>query len=580
MMKFSSVVIACLALCMAFVAVSAEVNVDNVAESPMFSSALAEINAQISEHMRMTDSLGEGEGMADKTLPVPPVPTGSAYQPSDERFRATSQEVVAALNSLDMKASHGEGAKAPTPAENPRAAVAAFASIALETIHRGHSALGFLKSHHVAIQKQVNVDLLNYKSWVRTQEDAARTRIKHEVDRVALLTDEVAHLEHVYQDAIAKERSYQVQSNQLITERQLQRTPPMMPVVSSSALTDKQYEEALKKLADYREKALQVIKQTSAGIRHRRMLISQGSEWITHSEAVLKQWMEKQNGIIAQHDANGKKAIADSEKRILAVEKIITQANKFHKDYLHALEKLDLQARVKHLQDVKSKPEYDPKKAEDEYAATRLKSWIKGIDAEIAGVEKKIKTIPGTTKTVPPPAFWGVLSQFPHVAAPIPHIAAPVGGVYGQGYYYHAAYHNNAAPIAVPHPSVASYVPTTPEDVSPIDDVAALYSTRYDAHPQGHFSPLAYANGGNGDAVGEGEVKQIEQDAKGAAEGGESSKAESSFIEEDKAAQEMRFRSNDVVRDSARVVEHHKKVPNPPDMPDLPGPPRADEINM
>ena len=55
-------------------------------------------------------------------------------------------------------------------------------------------------------------------------------------------------MQHVHADAVAKETQYQTQINQLSSERQLQRTPPLIPAVASAAMTDKQFTEAMQRL--------------------------------------------------------------------------------------------------------------------------------------------------------------------------------------------------------------------------------------------------------------------------------------------------------------------------------------------
>jgi len=97
---------------------------------------------------------------------------------------------------------------------------------------------------------------------------------------------------------MAKERSYQVQANMIISERQLQRTPPVMPVEVATALSDSQFQESIQRLSRWRKAAQQVMQQAATQIAQRKKAIEQGTTWVQHSKKTLSDWVALQNDLI------------------------------------------------------------------------------------------------------------------------------------------------------------------------------------------------------------------------------------------------------------------------------------------
>jgi hypothetical protein len=168
------------------------------------------------------------------------------------------------------------------------------------------------------------------------------------------------------------------------------------------------------------------------------------------------------------------------------VEKIAEQAKKYHTDYLNAVQRLDLEARIRDLEANKKKQE--AVKATDAYDEARIKSFAAALGLEIDNLKKRLATIPGDGKVKAPPALWGVLSQYHGFAMPVPHIFAPMpvaageGGkgdlVYDAAWLYHSAYRAPQAPAPVKLVVPSQAESDGPVDISPLDDSDLLYATR------------------------------------------------------------------------------------------------------
>lgn len=250
---------------------------------------------------------------------------------------AEHEELVRkSLNSLDLTSRFVEEDitnKTVQTKEN----LVAYAAIAYETVARAVTAEAYLKNQAVLLDDHLKTESYNLKTWIKNQYDAAKDRIKAEGRRIALLTDEVAELQHVYQDALAKEKSYQTQINQLSSERQLQRTPPLIPAVASAAMTDDQFTEAMQRLLSFDRAAVDVIRETSRAIAEKQRLISQGSAWIKNAEIVLQRWLATQNEIARKREQDGKKLVDTTKRRLRTVHNILEDATKFHAEYVHAI---------------------------------------------------------------------------------------------------------------------------------------------------------------------------------------------------------------------------------------------------
>lgn len=326
------------------------------------------------------------------------------------RFKAQATEVVKALNALDLRTM--TNASDPLPrAEYPRAVVAAYGTLAAETVQRANYALAMLRTQKEGLESFLKVQRHDMMLWVAQQKKVAQAQIGQQIQAIGRLEDEISHLQRVYQDAVGKERSYDVQKSMLIAERQLQHTPPVMPVEVAVALTDAQYKEALAKLNQYIAAAREVITQTHAHIQSRKKMAEQLNDWVKKSNTTLTEWLKLQGGLIGRRVGETTQALNVNAERIKAVMKMSTDATASFKEYSNAVQRLDIKGRIAELNAAKKKwTETKPKTPYDE---ATIKSYVVALDLEIKAFEKRLTASPGDDKVTPPPQVWGVLAGFP-----------------------------------------------------------------------------------------------------------------------------------------------------------------------
>lgn len=384
-------------------------NVKRAQEHPSLVQLQEHVNQQIEDIMEM--HLGSNKK-----------PNGKKESKKDK-----AEKNVKLDNSLDLKsmgASYVEGKEA----KQPRHVVIAFLSIAWEAMQRGRAAIQQLKLQLQHEEYNLKVEDHNLKAWVKSQKALSAHKIKVEQERIGRMMDEVSHLQHITADAVAKRVAYEKQSSFLVAEHQLQSTPPIMPAVAAAALSTEQYRAALEKLAAYREKAIQIIDQTRKGIESRNHLISMGNEWVNRSTTALKLWEAKQNKIVNQRLGMRRNHIAAVKKRQEDVKLIEKNAQLRHSQYKQTLQRMDLKAQIKALEDQEKM--YRKVKTVNAYDTGKMRAFLESIKLEKGELSNQLKTHPGKTKVMPPPAAWGVLAGFHppglHPMTPYPELHLPV----------------------------------------------------------------------------------------------------------------------------------------------------------
>jgi len=348
------------------------------------------------------------------------------YKPKEDA-KTKAKANVLLDNSLDLK-SMGAEYKEGKATKQPRHVVIAFLSIAWEAMERGRAATIHLQTQLQHEEYHLKVEEHNLRAWVANQKSAAEHKIRLEKERIGRTMDEVNHLQHIYQDAVAKETAYQKQSNFLIAEHQLQSTPPLMPAVAAAALSDTQYHDALNKLDTYRTKALAIMKQSQKGIQSRNHLISLGNDWVNRSETALRLWETNQNKIVTKRLADRAAHIAAVKRRIENVQVIVNDATEKHKAYLASLKKMDLEAQIAALK--QQAAVYKNVTTINAYDTGKIRAFRQSIDLELNTLKKELKANKANETVTPPPAAWGVLAGFHppglHPATPYPALHLPV----------------------------------------------------------------------------------------------------------------------------------------------------------
>lgn len=384
-------------------------------------AAMDSVDSQVESALRKMDpeSAGAPFGLGLGAAPQKPAP--QSLDPvqrvvSDSvlpRFRAVAAnaETAQALNSLDLKLSNSSS-DGPGPKEaHPRNVVAAFGSIAAETVQRANFALVMLKNQKASLESAIATETKELYAWLEQQKAVAKDQIRVQQDRLSRLQDEVSHLQNVHQDAIAKERSYQVQANMLISERQLQRTPPVMPVEMAASLPEAQFQEAVGKLAQWRKAALQVIADAKKEITIRQSAIDQITTWVAQSEKALKDWTALQSSLIERHLTELKEELGKNKARSDAIVKISEEATAAFKAYSNVIARIDIKNQLTRLNELLK--HYQGLASQNPYEDAHIKSTAAATKVEIGNLEKKLKDVPGDEKSSSPPASWGVLNGFP-----------------------------------------------------------------------------------------------------------------------------------------------------------------------
>lgn len=330
--------------------------------------------------------------------------------------------------------------------EQPRHVVAAFLQISWEAIQRGKFALAQLGHIYKVGTDTLKANDHNLKAWISNHFSLAQNRIRTEEERVGKLTDEVNHLQHVYQDAVAKEKSYQEQAAHLVSEHQLQSTPPLVPAVAAAAIPESQYQQVIGKLEQFRQSALTIMQETALAISTRQHLIEQGSQWIKKSKAALQSWVAQQNKLASQRLQQGKRDLAQLQTRIKNIKIITDDAQSYYKDYQSALKQVDIKNRIKVLN--KQAVHYKNITLTNTYDKVKMDSFLSTVKLEVDALKGQLKKMKGSSKVTPPPAAWGVLAGFHPPAIhqntfpspvyrvtkpdgqPVDYLSSPPGGVY------------------------------------------------------------------------------------------------------------------------------------------------------
>jgi len=519
-------------------------------ESSSSSSSAAPTNEMDAQ---LKDAMSQIENQVTKQLDMPVVDAPAVVpSPFDDknthpRFKATSSEVVRSLNFLDLKTINA-AVPAPVKKAYPRNVVAAYGSVAAETVQKANYALMMLKNQRDSLQATLKIQKHDMLLWVGEQKKNAEAQIAAQQANLGKLEDEISHLQHVYQDAMAKERSYQVQGNMLVSERQLQHTPPVMPAEVATSMSDKDYQSAISKLATYQKAAQSVMTQTAAHIKTRQQMISQTRAWIAKSKETLKNWLALQGGMIAKRTAETEKELSINGQRTKAVVTMSNDAATAFKEYSKTVSRIDINERIKELTEAKKK--WDSAKPSSPYDDAQAKSYAVALQLEIDGLKARLKATPGADKVAAPPTVWGVLAGFPSgpkVEFPEPFKPdQPQQQLRPQNMVWlHPAM--MPSPIARPNnPAVRYAVPTAAEHEmldTPMFETDTMMGTG-GLLARANFFPHGLAG-----------------IAAGAAKSGSAS-ASSSFVEQ-----------------GATVSVHSAaRVPSPPVMPALPPPPDADLV--
>jgi len=104
---------------------------------------------------------------------------------------------VSALNTLDLKmlSSNASSASLGPSQAYPRSVVAAFGSIAAETVQRAHYAVLMLRNQRQTVERNLKGQREDLSNWVAAQTKVAEQKIQQQEAVVGRLEDEVSHLQ-------------------------------------------------------------------------------------------------------------------------------------------------------------------------------------------------------------------------------------------------------------------------------------------------------------------------------------------------------------------------------------------------
>jgi hypothetical protein len=432
----------------------------NLGNNARFQAAMADVNAQVENQLGSlaysnTPASASGpsasfsvDGPAPQVV-APPTELGASFEsnigaPGAEMRFASSRAGAKTNDALNTRMFNGLDLKSPQPEvqeEKPekhsREAAVSYSSIAKDTVSRAYTAYEYLRHHIAALSAHIKADRHNTKAYVANQRAVTMGRIKAEEQHIARLTDEVLHLQNIYKDAVSKDQSYQQQAENLMTERQLQRTPPMMPDVAAAAVTDEQYNKLMEKLKRFRDMAAKVMKTTAEGISKRQHAIQLSTDWVIKSKKALEKWIISTNKQAAKWTASNVKHLQLLQRRAKTVRNIYNQANKYYKTYSLYVKAADMQAHVDKLAEEEKK--YSSEKGANAYDTAKYKAWAQASKYEREQLEAKVKALGAPATIKAPPSIWGVLSGF-HPGQPT---SLHASGPNSPGYPYPSAHVKN-----------------------------------------------------------------------------------------------------------------------------------------
>lgn len=323
------------------------------------------------------------------------------------------------LNSLDIKSNAFQATEGKKE-KQPRHVVLAFLNIAYEAIQRGVAAIRDLQAQIKAYATNMKIERSNMDNWMKNQENAALRRIEAERKKISTMMNEINHLQHVYQDALGKDRSYEQQSNFLVSERQLQTTPPLMPAVAAAAMSEQQYKQATENLKLYRLKAQSIIRQTTQAISTREHLANLASAWVKDSQIALKNWIAEQKAVVARRVAANQKHFAALNQRLANVRTIASDATTRHGEFLATLRRLDIEKQIASLKQTEAQNAKSV--GATAYDVSKMAAFRASLTLEIKSLTATLAKMPGGDAVAAPPAAWGVLAGFqaPQLSSPSP----------------------------------------------------------------------------------------------------------------------------------------------------------------
>jgi len=155
-----------------------------------------------------------------------------------------------------------------------------------------------LQSRYTESLNQLMTQIRSYKpnvvEWVAAQKRHAIETIEGVKWTLHGLRPQIAQLQRMYTDALAKERYFRQQTARLQAERALQTSAPVVDAVEKSMIPNAQYEAALQQLSLKTQSAAKVRSDSEAAILAKKKALMDGHKWLETSAVTMDQWLHQQ----------------------------------------------------------------------------------------------------------------------------------------------------------------------------------------------------------------------------------------------------------------------------------------------